>query len=222
MIGALIPAGGQSTRMGRPKLALQLGGRSVLERVVGALREAGVEQILVVVGPHVPELMPLAEAAGAHVLLLPSATPDMRTTVEKGLHWIEEHWRPQADDAWLLVPADHPTLESQVVRQLLQAHVQHPEYSILIPTYQGKRGHPTLVGWRHVEGIRNLAVDQGLNTYLRGHAQETLEVAVDDPEILSDLDTPADFERLRRRWQKGVSDPPVGRIFNPSGESRTD
>src|SRR5207237_3552168 len=54
---ALIPAAGKSTRMGRPKLALPLGGRTVLEHVVAALRDAGVEHVLVVVGPHVPELV---------------------------------------------------------------------------------------------------------------------------------------------------------------------
>src|SRR5262245_57591678 len=77
---ALIPAGGKSTRMGRPKLALPLGSHSVLELVIGALRLARIETILVVVGPHVHELVPLARAAGAEVLLLTEETADMRAT----------------------------------------------------------------------------------------------------------------------------------------------
>src|SRR5262249_42126737 len=117
---ALIPAAGKSTRMGRPKLALPLGKRSVLEGVIGALHEAGVERILVVVGPHVSELVPLAEAAGAAVLRLAEETKDMRATVEHGWRWIEEHWRPSEEDYWLLVPADHPALDAAVVRHLLQ------------------------------------------------------------------------------------------------------
>src|SRR5437764_15360285 len=87
---AIIPAAGQSTRMGRPKLLLPLGGRTVLERVVAAVRQGGAGATVVVIGPHVPELVPLAEAAGAIPLRLAEPTPDMRATVEHGLRWLEE------------------------------------------------------------------------------------------------------------------------------------
>src|SRR5205823_5578166 len=120
MTFAVIPAAGKSARMGRPKLALPLGGRTVLERVVASLREAGVEHVLVVIGPHVPQLAALAERAGAHVLQLAEETPDMRATVEAGLRWLEERFHPAPDDRWLLVPADHPTLNPLLVRLLLR------------------------------------------------------------------------------------------------------
>src|SRR5436309_15902360 len=116
MIYAVVPAGGRSTRMGRPKLALPLGDRTVIEHVVAALRAGGADRVLVVVGPHTPELAPLASAAGADVCRLPEATADMRATVEHGLRWLEENCRLRPDDAWLLAPADHPTLDAGVVR----------------------------------------------------------------------------------------------------------
>jgi molybdenum cofactor cytidylyltransferase len=198
---ALLPAAGKSTRMGRPKLALPLAGRTVLEHAVAALRQAGVEHVLVVVGPHVPELVPLAEAAGAAVCRLAQETPDMRATVEHGLHWLGERFHPGPEDAWLLTPADHPALDATVVRQLGQARAAHPDRSIFIPAFAGRRGHPTLIGWKHVAGIRAHPAGQGLNTYLRRHAAETLEVPVTSAGVLCDLDTPEDYERLCRRWQ---------------------
>jgi molybdenum cofactor cytidylyltransferase len=206
MTFALIPAAGQSTRMGRPKLALSLGGRTVLEHVLGALRQAGVRHLLVVVGPHVPELVPPAEAGGAHVLQLPGETPDMRATVERGLAWLEDHFHPQAGDNWLLVPADHPTLDPAVVRQLLQGREAHPGRSIIVPTFRGRRGHPVLLGWNHLAGIRALAPGQGLNVYLRQRREETLELPVASPEVLRDLDTPEDYQRLQEK----------GSVFFPS------
>lgn len=199
MILALIPAGGKSTRMGRPKLALPLGEKTVLEHVVHALRRGGVEQVLVVIGPHVPELVPLAEAAGAQTLLLPHETPDMRATVEAGLRWLEDHYRPQPGDLWLLVPGDHPTLDPAVVRRLLDAQRQHAGCSILLPCFHGKRGHPTLIQWRHVAAIRKRPVEEGINVYLRAQASETLEVPVATESVLVDLDTPEDFEYLCRQ-----------------------
>jgi molybdenum cofactor cytidylyltransferase len=198
---ALVPAGGRSARMGRPKLSLSLGGRTVLEHTVTAFRRAGVEHVLVVVGPHVPELVPLAEAAGAHVCRLAEETADMRATVEQGLRWLEEAFRPGPDDAWLLAPADHPTLSPDVVRQLLQARADHPERSIFVPTWEGRRGHPALIAWKHVAGIRAHPAGQGLNTYLRQCAAEVQEVPASGADVLCDLDTPADYELLRRRWE---------------------
>ncbi len=121
MLFALLPAAGHSRRMGRPKLSLPLGGRTVLEWTVAALREGGVETVLVVVGPHVADLAETAERAGARVCQLAEPTPDMRATVEQGLHWLEQTFAPGEQDAWLLCPADHPALDAGVVRQLIQA-----------------------------------------------------------------------------------------------------
>jgi molybdenum cofactor cytidylyltransferase len=196
MTFAVIPAAGKSVRMGRPKLLLPLGDRTILERVIASLREAGVEQVLVVVGPHVPQLAPLAQSAGAHVLRLAEETPDMRATVEAGLRWLEERFRPRPDDRWLLVPADHPTLVPMVVRTLLQERAAIDDASIVIPTHDGRRGHPALIDWKHVAGMRALPAGSGLNVYLREHAAETREVPVDSPDVLCDLDTPDDYERL--------------------------
>jgi len=200
MIFALIPAAGTSSRMGRPKLALPLGDGTVLGQVVAALRLAGVECILVVVGPHVPELVSLAESAGATPLLLAKKTSEMRATIEQGLNCLETQFHPQDKDNWLLVPADHPSLNPAVVVQLLRAQSTNPNYSIVVPTFHGQRGHPTLLTWEHGARIKQLPANQGLNVYLRQHADVTLEVPVDSADILADLDTPEDYERLRRSW----------------------
>jgi molybdenum cofactor cytidylyltransferase len=202
MTFAVIPAAGKSSRMGCPKLTLPLGNQAVIEQVIASLRQAEVNSILVVVGPHVPELAPLASAAGAHVLLLPEETPDMRATVEKGLEWLENHFHPEPDDDWLLVPADHPTLDAGVVRQLVRVRRHQPDHSIFVPVFQGKRGHPALLRWKHVAGIRALAPTCGVNAYLRQQAAQTLEVPVQSAEVLADLDTPEDYERLKRKFQQ--------------------
>jgi len=208
MTFALLPAGGKSSRMGRPKLALPLGRRTVLEYAVAALREAGVEEVLVVVGPHVRELAPLAAAAGASVLQLQEETADMRATVEHGLRWLEERFRPPPEAGWLLCPADHPALDPAVIRRLVQARGASPGYSVAVPTFEGRRGHPALIDWRHVAGMRALPPGLGLDAYLRQQRAVTLEVAVTSPGVLADLDTPEDYERLRAATDDAPSLPP--------------
>lgn len=194
---AVVPACGHSTRMGQTKLSLPLGDYTVIEHVVGTLREGGVECILVVVGPHVPELIPLARTAGAEVLVLAASTPDMRSTVEHGLAWISDRYLPQPQDVWLLAPADRPGFSPSVVRQLFSYAEEDPACSVVVPVYETHRGHPVLIRWCHVAGIRSLPPGEGINAYLRIHFAETREVPVTDPGILANLDTPEDYARLR-------------------------
>jgi molybdenum cofactor cytidylyltransferase len=186
--------------MGQPKLALPLGERTILEHVIAALRQAEIEHILVVIGPHVPELAVLAKSAGAEVCSFAEPTRGMRETVEHGLRCIEERFHPRHDDSWLLAPPDHPALDASVVTRLASAYAAEPEFSILIPTYLGRRGHPTLFAWKHVPAIQAFCVEHGLNTFVRQRVTETLEVAVDSPTVLWDMDTPEDYEWLRQNW----------------------
>jgi CTP:molybdopterin cytidylyltransferase MocA len=206
MTFAVVPAAGQSTRMGRPKLALPLAGRTVLEHVVAALRDGGADVVVVVVGPHTADLGAVAERAGASVCRLQAATADMRASVEHGLAWIEERCRPSLDDDWLLAPADHPAVDAEVVRRLRACRASRPEQSLFVPVHNGRRGHPVLLGWRHVAGIRALAAGEGLNRYLRQHEEETVEVPVESAGVLWDVDTPEDYERVVRML---ASQPPL-------------
>jgi molybdenum cofactor cytidylyltransferase len=198
MIFAVIPAAGRSSRMGRPKLSLPLGGRTVLELVVLALRQGGVDETLVVIGPHDPALRPLAEAAGALVVCLAEPTPDMRATVEHGLRWLEDRFHPRPDDAWLLAPADHPTLDAAVVRLLCEGYAVRPGLSIVVPAHGGRRGHPTLIAWEHVAGVLAHSSGKGIDDYLRSHAQDVREVEAPSDSVLFDMDAPEDYERVRR------------------------
>jgi molybdenum cofactor cytidylyltransferase len=193
---ALLPAAGLSTRMGQPKLMLPLRDGTVLECVIDLFHRSGIEKILVVVGPHVSQLVPLAESKGASALLLRESTPDMRSTIEEGFSWIESHWHPTPQDGFFLVPADHPVIDPSVIHQLTDQWHHQSSSSILIPTFEDKRGHPVLISWQHVSGIRSLPKDCGINRYFRNHPELVTEVEVSSDTIFIDLDTPEDYQRL--------------------------
>lgn len=196
MIVALLPAAGRSRRMGQPKLLLPYRGRTVLEQVVATLHLAGIEHIVVVTPPDLPQLARLAHESKAIAVELREQTPDMRATVEAGLAFIETQFHPSPSDDWLLIPADHPTLSPQIIQQLRQARASQQERSVFVPVWNGKRGHPTLIRWSHVAGIRALPANQGINAYLRQQETAVLEVPATSADVLLDLDTPEDYQRL--------------------------
>jgi CTP:molybdopterin cytidylyltransferase MocA len=198
MIAAVVPAAGRGTRMGRPKLSLCVGGRPMLESVVTALRDGGADPVVVVTGPHDPRAPAIARAAGADVCELAEPSPDMRTTVEHGLRWLLQRYRPGTDDAFLLTPGDIPFLDAGTVRTLCRMWRSQPSASVLVPVRASQRGHPALIGWRHVAAILSWPVECGINSYLREWGDETEMVPVSSAGGFGDVDTPADRDSLGR------------------------
>jgi molybdenum cofactor cytidylyltransferase len=196
---AIVPAAGQSTRMGEPKLLLPMNGGTVIERTLAAWRASGVEKVVVVVRPDDPELADLCHSCGVDVVVPPIAPPEMKDSVQYGLRYLEANFVPTAEDAWLLAPADMPNLSPRVIATLISAHNQCNSH-ILIPTLSGKRGHPVLFPWPVAGEIYLLAADEGLNVLRQRH--ESRQVPCDSVEPLGspafqDIDTPEDYRGLQ-------------------------
>lgn len=196
---AIIPAAGNSTRMGAPKLLLPMDGGTMIEKTLAAWKASRVDKIVVVVRPDDEELVKVCRSQGAEVVVPLVAPPEMKDSVQYGLRHIERYFSPTAGDAWLLAPADMPGLSPRIINALVAAF-QSGEKSILVPTLAGKRGHPVLFPWTLAAEIFSLRTDEGLNVLRQRH--ESREVSCDSIEpagtaAFNDIDTPEDFGRLR-------------------------
>lgn len=195
---AVVPAAGQSRRMGEPKLVLKLGSRTVLEHVVSKIHACpSIAQILVVLGP---QSVTLKERLAHSVLsvLLQEQTADMRQTVEAGVQFLESTFHPHDGDGLLLALGDHPSIRSEVVQKMIDTFVLSPG-RIVIPTFQGKRGHPLLLPMDVVGQLPAVPRDRGVNELLKMHPDRISEIAFSFDDLLEDMDTPSDYARLRRR-----------------------
>lgn len=191
--------------MGQPKLTMQFAGKTVFEHVVQAFQHSLIKKILVVLGPENENLVNIARNTGVNVFQMEHDTMDMRGTVTAGLCLLDKTENLHLNDGFFLVPADHPTLNPGLVETILEHVHKHPAHTIFVPTFQGKRGHPTWIGWQHFQGIMCLPRDAGINQYLRQQQQTTMEIPLESPEILWDLDTPADAEKLRQYMEEKPS-----------------
>lgn len=199
---SIIPAAGHSRRMGQPKLLLDLGGHSVLARLLTTLNTIEeIEAVCLVVRRDDLALAEEAARGGATVLQPEHDPPEMRDSVEFALAEIERRFSPQSDDAWMLIPADHPLIEPDTLRQIVDAWNSRSA-DVLIPTHQGKGGHPTLFRWSTADRINSIPADQGINHLLHGQAFKVERIEFDAPELLIDLDTPEDYERAVQWWNR--------------------
>lgn len=196
MIAAIVPAAGRSERMGRPKLILPLGATTVIGRVVASLRDGGAAPVVVVSPPRDAAggaaLIHEAEHAGA-VVVVPDQRPvDMRASFELGLARLTEG--PGVRSV-LLAPADSPGITPGLVARVVRQAEAIPS-AIVIPTYQGRRGHPIALPWKLAVQARALPHGAGLNALVALHESQIVTVDTAEPGALDDLDTPDDYERL--------------------------
>ncbi|MEZ5331630.1 MAG: nucleotidyltransferase family protein [Thermoanaerobaculia bacterium] len=190
MTVALVPAAGRSSRMGTPKLLLPFGETAtVLTAYLDALHAGGVERAVVVVAPEHESVAALARSRGATVTVNPEPDRGMLSSLRAGL---EALGRPDADDL-VVGPADFPALRASTVRALLGA--LEPGAALAVPTVDGTRGHPLAVAARLAREIPRLDPSIGLRQLLDRHAEAVVEVAVDDPGALLDVDDDASYRR---------------------------
>lgn len=199
MIVGLVPACGQSRRMGRPKLVLPVEGTPMVGRVVGAMRAGGLERVLVVVPPGSEEgaerVAEAARSAGAEVLVAERVTPDMRSTVELGLARLGDE--VPVPEGIALAPGDAVGLSSGSIARLREEAARRPG-RIVVPSVEGRRGHPLFLPWVVARRILDLPADVGVNALLRQREGEIDEIALEDQGLLEDVDTPEDY----RRWAR--------------------
>jgi molybdenum cofactor cytidylyltransferase len=193
MIAAIVPAAGRSARMGRPKLLLELHGETVIARVVKALRAGGAARVVVVGpaadAPEEPEIAAEAVRAGAEVIV-PSTRPGaMRESVELALASLSHG---ETIERVLLAPGDTPGINDELVAGLLDRAARSPE-SIIIPSFEGRRGHPVVLPWSIATLIPTLPAGEGVNALAKRYPDRVVELAVPKLHLIADLDTPDDW-----------------------------
>lgn len=192
MIGAVVLAAGEARRMGRSKLDLEVGGRSILARLVGTLLEAGASPVVVVTGAH----RAMVEAALEGLPVQLAHNPGYRqggmlSSLQAGLRSLA------VEGLWgaLIAPGDYPSVRVETVRALMAAFGETPE-KIVIPSYQMRRGHPILVPMADWPAILALGPNETLRDFLKRETRRVRHVCVEDPGVRFDVDTPDDYRRL--------------------------
>jgi molybdenum cofactor cytidylyltransferase len=192
--------------MGQPKALLTLGDRPLLNHVIDAFVSAGgIDPLIVVTGHAAREIEHILKPFSVHVVHNEAyASGEMLSSVKAGVSAALE----RRADAFFIALVDQPMILPRTIRAMREAWVKSRP-AVLLPTWQGKRGHPILLAADGAPEILSLPEDATLKAYTSRHAEHTLELAVDDPAILHDLDTPADYHAAAGTWEQGAAHVPT-------------
>ena len=192
---AVVLAAGAGSRMGhRPKGALRVNGRPLIERTLAALRGAGIEDVVVVLGEHRDALWPLLQGLAVPSVFNPQAMSAGLTSSQRlGL----QQMRPE--HPWVLMAlADQPLLAAPDVQALIDAFDQRPQgMQALYPEVKGQPGNPVLLSRCAVEEILRQPPDFGCKDWRQTQRTRVMAWPTDRPCYVTDLDTPQDLDQLR-------------------------
>lgn len=190
-IGAIVLAAGKGERMGRPKALVDWHGKTFLEHALESLKAAGASPIAVVLDPAAQDFAAAKKIAGdAGAVVVENAKPErgMLSSVRHGLTALSG-----ATHAALL-PVDHPGIRPATLEALF-LHARSAPDRIVVPVFEGRRGHPGVFPASRFGDLMGAPDDEGARAVLRTHANLVLEATIDDPAVVRDLDTPEDLSK---------------------------
>lgn len=180
--GCVVVAAGAGTRFGEPKAgAIVRDGVRFIDAVVETARLAGADPIVVVVPAGLPV------PGGVRSVVNPDAAGEQIKSVRLGLAQLTNSSAVGA----LLWPVDHPFVRLESALAIVDA-AKRTAAPIVIPTYEGKRGHPAWFArdtWRELVTV----ADGGARAVVRTYGPRVIEVRVTDAGVVRDVDTPADL-----------------------------
>ena len=178
--------------MGTPKALLPLRGRTFLDNILEEISQSSVQRTVVVVGHHKAEIESQV-SSGTPVIYNPDYEQGMITSLQAGIRAV-----PREARGALLFLVDHPLVQRDTIELLIK---ELAPGRIVLPTFKGRRGHPVLFASDILQEILSLTTSQGANIVVRKDPSRVVEVSVDFPGILVDVDTPEDFRKLQNEHE---------------------
>ncbi len=197
---AVVLAAGKSERMGTNKLLLEVGGRTILDRLLDALDASTVEEVYVVLGHRPEELRPTIETHGVEAVLNPDYEEGMTGSFKTGLRMVSA-------DAVFLVLGDQLGLDVGLLERMTKTMASHTDALIVSPMHEGRRGHPVLFSRALFEEIMGLGKEEALRQVVDGHKDEH-RLVEGGFWCTVDFDTPEEFERVREQFEAGLGASP--------------
>ncbi len=188
-IAAIVLAAGQSRRTGRRnKLLAEIDGQPMVARVVDAVAASAAATVVVVSGFEAERLGAALAGRDLTIVHNPRFDEGLSTSLRTGLGALTQSGARV--DGVMVCLGDMPGVKSRHIDALISAFDPLEGRAICVPVYQGKRGNPVLWGASLFAEIAGVAGDVGARHLIGEHAEVVCEVAIDDPGVLLDVDTP--------------------------------
>jgi molybdenum cofactor cytidylyltransferase len=192
VITGIILAAGASSRIGSPKALLTFEGETFLDRLIRTFSSV-CDPLVVVLGNHRDDILSGIVRKHRSVFVV-NDHPEvgMLSSLQRGLNAV-----PEGVSGVMFGPVDYPAIQESTLR-ILAARYASEMPPLALPEYQGKHGHPVCLSPAVAAEMRALPPTAQARDVVHAHMSEALIVNVDDPGVVTDVDTLSDYEALSR------------------------
>ena len=195
-------AAGAATRFGQPKQLLRLKDQYLIERVLDAALNSRLGRIVLVLGHAHQKILKALGAKTQHSKLHIEVNPHYKKgqshSLRVGLAALKNDY-----PAVIFLLGDQPMLNSETINMLLKGFWSSDK-QICVPTYRGRRKTPVVFGRRFFGQLMEVKGDIGARQLIDDHPDQVLTIEIEDPLCFYDIDTPQDFENLKKKIKKIV------------------
>jgi molybdenum cofactor cytidylyltransferase len=197
VIVAVILAAGESTRMGSPKALLaDRDGRPFVARIVRTLAAAGLDDLVVVTGGQDEAIRAAVRHDDPPVAPRYARNSDPRRGQLSSLWTAMDAVVTPDTEALVMTLVDVPAVSPRTVSAVVEAW-RRARPPIARPRFGTRFGHPVLFDRAVFDELRRAPLDGGARTVVHAHGDAVLNVEVDDPGCIVDVDTPTDYASWR-------------------------
>ena len=191
-VTCLVLAAGSSTRMGGPnKLLERVDDVPMVATVVRVALGSSADEVLVVTGEDRERVEACLSGLPVRLLWNPDHLQGLSTSLRAGVSAL-----PNGARAVAVCLGDMPLVRPGHIDTLIRAFLTDSEGSIFVPTWRGKRGNPVLWTVDLLPEIGTLTGDVGAKVLMSRHPTKVREIPVDEPGVLTDVDTPEALREL--------------------------
>lgn len=206
--GAVLLAAGEGSRMGSvPKSLLVLDGIPLMQRHLIALREARLDEIVVVTGYHHEAIEAALVDQAVRVVRNPEPQRGQQSSVRLGVSALGRGF-----DLVMVVLADQPLINAADHEELLRAFAQRPAGAgVLYPKVNDQRGNPVVFSSEVIATMLDNGNDADFRRFIDEHPAVVYRYPTANAHFIIDLDTPEDVAAFEQRtgrilqWPDGLT-----------------
>lgn len=196
-ITGILLAAGLSTRMGQPKQLLPFGKSTIVETGVENMLNAKYNEVVVVVGHCADQIKQLLCQRPVKIVYNPDYRDGMLTSAQVGIRSLNigNNTNRSDRDAFSLMLVDQPFITSTLINKVIDAYTK-TDKSIVLPSYNNRRGHPVIFHRNYAEKILALGADSGgVRELYASYSDDIYYVNVDTDAVLRDIDYMEDYKK---------------------------
>lgn len=193
MLAAVILSGGASRRMGSPKALLPYQGRPFLEHLLDVAKHPRIGVRRVVLGADAGPIIKEISLAAEDIVVNHEWEQGQLSSIHAALRSL-----PPGTEGILLCPVDHPLISAALIDELIEAF-DKTHARVVLPLYEGRRGHPVIFSSALYEELLNAPMDKGARAVVWAHSGEIAEVSTNEEGCVLNLNDPDAFLKASGR-----------------------